>query len=312
MYNRGDLLWEEARTPAVLSRGRKIGYDGTMESISIFLRTRKYYIAAAAAAVILFAALGVVGWRSGWFPHGLPPPAPTPATSPYETPLPTGTPSGTVIPTPRPSPSAAIPYTGAPVAELRADPKIVAQISSATYQGSRRELADMAAKLAFGLNQPALWKRVAYVKHFYNDDFGARDAYEYVNRIAPTDATAFYNLAVLYGYNLREPAKAKPKFEAAIRLDPFNISFSIGFANFYIEVMRDPRAAERILLDGFGKVPTDVSITSNLGMFYRDEGNVAKAIEFYEKALASRDLSPGERAAIQAQVDQLKSQQAGG
>src|SRR3989344_1034921 len=202
MYNGGDWLWEEARTPAVLSRGRKIGYDGTMESISIFLRTRKYYIAAAAAAVILFAALGVVGWRSGWFPHGFPPPAPTPATSLYETPLPTGTPSGTVIPTPRPSPSAAIPYTGAPVAELRADPNVVAQVLPATYQKMREELRDLAAKLEMNADQPELWKRVAYLKHFYNDDLGARDADEYVNRIAPTGSVAFYNLRALYGYKL--------------------------------------------------------------------------------------------------------------
>jgi len=175
----------------------------------------------------------------------------------------------------------------------------------------REELRDLAAKLAMNADQPELWKRVAYLKHFYNDDLGARDAYEYVNRIAPTDSVAFYNLAMLYGYNLKEPAKAKPKFEAAIRINPFNTSFYIGFANFHLEVMRDPRAAERVLLDGFGIVPTDVSITSNLGAYYRDHGNIPKAIEFYEKTLAAKELSPGERTAIQAQVDKLKSPQAG-
>ena len=259
-------------------------------------------MAATAVAVVILAVLGFAGWRFGWWRYGA-----FEGEPPIVVPSPTNTPLATVPPKPSVPEAAVPPYTGIPVATLHADPGMVAAVSPATYQASKKELADLATELAVEPDQPALWKRVAYIKHFYNDHLGARDAYEYVNRIAPTDSVAFYNLAVLYGYDLKEPERAKQKFETALRLSAFDVSFYVGFANFYREVMYDTAAAERVLLDGFAKVPTDVGITSTLGMLYRDVGNVAKAIEFYEKTLAAKDLSSGERAAIQAEVDRLRA-----
>lgn len=254
-------------------------------------------------AIILVLALGLLGWRFQWFSYGG-----------DATPTPTleGEPSGTLPITPTApqviaSPRSAPLYTGAPVQELHADSSMIAQVKPATYEASRKELADLATKLAVDPLQPELWKRVAYIKHFYNDDLGARDAYEYLNRIAPNDALGFYNLGVLYGYHLKEPAKATPKYETAIRLNPLNASFYTGYAAFQREVLNNSTAAEKTLLLGYAKVPSDVSLVSSIAAFYRDQGNTVKAIEFYEKTLASNDLSSGERVAIQAELDRLKA-----
>ena len=86
---------------------------------------------------------------------------------------------------------------------------------------------------------------VARIKHFYNDDRGAADAYEYLNIIASGDPIPFYNLGMIYAYNLKEPARALPKFQAAIKRDPQSAVYHLGLAGFYREVVKNFPAAER-------------------------------------------------------------------
>lgn len=197
------------------------------------------------------------------------------------------------------------PYRGAPVNDLAADPSVVAQAPHLLGL-AEAELDDLDAKLAEDPGQIELWKRVASIKHFFNDDLGARDAYEYVNQIAPGDALAFYNLGLIYGYNLKEPAKAEAKLARALELSPFAASFYLGFANFHRDVRGDAPRAEAILRDAYGFVPLDPSIHTALALLLREKGDSAGALEFYQKALATGDLSAGERAAIEAAVVEIE------
>lgn len=210
-------------------------------------------------------------------------------------------------PTSTPSPASPPPYRGAGVDVLNADPVFLKQVPKDYYEKSKRELADLAVKLAENPNQPQLWMRVASVKHFYNDDAGAADAYEYMNRIS-SDPVGYYNLALVYGYNLKQPQKAIPKFESALKYNPWNTSFYIGFANFYREVLNDLPAAEKVLLEGETKVPAEVGLYAALGSLYKAMADTTKAIVYYEKALAMRDLSRGEREALAAEIERLKNQ----
>lgn len=198
------------------------------------------------------------------------------------------------------------PYTGVPVQALNADPVFLKQVLEATYQKSRAELADLAIKLAENPRQPALWMRVASIKHFYNDDRGAADAYEYLNRIADGDALPFYNLALIYGYNLKEPSRAIPKFEAALIRDPLNPSFYIGFANFWREVLGNFGQARAVLAAGRGKLPGDLNLAIASAAINADAGDTAEAIAYYEQALADPSLPAAERASIAAEVKRLK------
>lgn len=203
------------------------------------------------------------------------------------------------------------PYTGEAVQDLAADQNFVKQVPKDVYEKSTSELKDLAVELASNPNQPALWMRVAYLKHFYNNDIGARDAYEYLNKIGGGDAIPHYNLALIYGYNLKEPQKAVEKFKAAIERDPRSSIYRIGFADFYREVMRDLPSAEKTLLDGLA-ILKDTNYYIALGSLEKAMGKLDKSIMYYELALADRSLPPPTRTAINDEVVGLKRMADGG
>ena len=196
-------------------------------------------------------------------------------------------------------------YRGLPVSQLDGDPKAIAQVPD-RYQEAKAELARIAVALAENSRQPPLWMRVAYLKHFFGDEPGAADAYEYLNAIAPGDPIPFYNLAAIYGYYLKRPEKAIPKYRAAIELDPATAEYYYGFGNFWREVMQEPAAAEATFLQGLSRVPDFPPLLTALGSLYAEMGEIAKAIASYERAFSHPSLGSGERAAIEAEVERLK------
>lgn len=201
------------------------------------------------------------------------------------------------------------PYRGEAVGKMNADKLFLANASQEKYQNFLKELVNLASDLAANPGQPDKWKSVASIKHSYGDNIGARDAYEYANLISPNDPVSFYNLAVIYGYDLKEHAKAVQKFEAALKLDPANISFYYGLANFYRDAAKDLSRAEQVLLEGIAKTPLDASLTSLLGSIYKDKGDISHALEYYEKALKDTGLNQGTRDAIKAEIEKLKNLQ---
>lgn len=263
----------------------------------LFLQHRRLCV----LTLLALSALGGVllwQWRQ-------PAPGPSIALFPLAAPAPAEPPPAPIA---RPSSTAsAPPYTGAAVQTIAADPDILKQVPAETYERSKAELADFAVKLAESPRQPDDWIRVAFIKRFYGDYAGAADAYEYINLIAEGDGLPFYNLAGLYGYYLKEPALAIPKYEAAIQRDPMNPSFYHGFASFYLEVLHDAPSAERMFLQGLEKIPTDVDLIVALAALYRDAGNVPKAIAYYERALGVGTLPPANREAVEADLARLKA-----
>lgn len=196
-------------------------------------------------------------------------------------------------------------YSGEPIASLTADPSFLKQISEATYKKSLDELAALAVTIAVNPGEVDAWMQAAYIKRFYNDYRGVSDIYEYVNRIAPTYTLAFYNLAVLYGYYVHEPQKAIGKFHEAIRLDPVNVSFYIGLAEFY-KAINKLNEAEEILRAGESKVPADPAYLATLGSVYKAKGDIAASIRYYERALQVGGLGESQSAVITAELERLR------
>ena len=265
---------------------------------TLFQSHRTVFIAGA-LAVFLGALVGGSWYFKGEDDTALPPPA-------LLAPLATSTP-GDGEPIIRVLPVGPAPYRGGAVAVLNADQEFLKQVPDATYKKSLTELAELSAKLAANPNQPALWMRVAYVKHFYGDEIGTRDAYEYLNIIFPADPIPFYNLGLLYAYYLKEPAKAVPKYEAALRLNPRDPTFYIGLADFYREVMGDLGKAEATLRRGLEVLPDDINLAVALAILSEQAGNISQAISFYERVLNSTELGEGERAAILEAIGRLRA-----
>lgn len=268
---------------------------------SLFTDRRRIVIAA--AIIIILIALGAaIAWQQYFrSPSDAPGTLPSPiVTAPPATPPPA--PSGVEGPPATPA------YTGAAVQTLNPNADILKQVPADTYEKSRNELAGLAVSLAANPRDADGWMRVAFIKRFYGDYAGTRDAYEYLNVIAGGDGLSFFTLAGLYGYYLKEPGKAIPKYEAALQRDPMNPAYYSGFADFYREVMKDLPAAERVLERGLAKAPADTDLMVSYAALSEMMGKTARAIEYYEKVLARSDLGAPRRAAIIADVSRLKAQ----
>lgn len=287
---------------------------GILATMFIALITQCRRLFVIAIVLIFLAALGAaIVWQQYFR-------SPSPSTSSQPTqgsggqagqasPVATGTPEAppALVVRDLPSASAAAPsYTGEPVHVLVADPEVLRQVPVETHERSKAELADLAVKLAEHPRRPDDWMRVAFIKRFYHDYTGARDAYEYLNIISEADALPFFNLGGLYGYYLQEPARALPKYEAAIQRDPINSSFYAGLSDFYRDVLKDMPAAERTLLKGLRHVPTDPNLLAALAALAEAMGDMPKAVSYYERALAVA-VGEGERAAITAAIERLKA-----
>ena len=271
-----------------------------------FLVEHRKFIIVLGAVVFVLAAAVLVAWKAGKLSLFFTPSISTPNTAnlpPIDSSGPAENPTINVLPLEnRQVPT----YQGRPVHVMEADPEVLKQIPPETHQKSKTELADLAVKLADNPRRPDDWMRVAFIKRFYHDYLGARDAYEYLNILNAGDPVPFYNLGSLYGYYLKEPAQAVPKFEEGLQLDPANVSFYTGLADFYREVMNDPPSAEKVLFRGLAKVPADANLLIALGAFYKITGDIPKAVEYYEKVLAVSTLANSERPRITAELEQLK------
>ena len=229
---------------------------------------------------------------------------PLPAVSQVE-PFPTsaGAPGGSVGTAP--PPPILPPYNGQPLHVVVVDPEVVRQVGEATLAASKAELADLAVTLAAHPQSPDDWMRVAHIKRFYHDYTGGRDAYEYLNVIMPNLAVPFANLGILYGYYLKEPERAVPKYERAIALEPGNASFYLEYAGFLRDVVNDAVKAEKTLLAGLLKLPNDASLAASAAALYQSLGNTVKAIAYYELARSAHPPGSAAYVAITRELEKL-------
>ena len=139
------------------------------------------------------------------------------------------------------------------------------------------------------------WLYLGVLKKGVGDYEGSRDVFIYAGQIRPGNSTSFGNLADLYTYFLNEPQKAESAIKQAIANDPNEYSFYLSLADIYRYKFPDGNALyEKTMLDALQKFPDTPNLIAPLAGFYRDTGQTAKAIEWYEKLLK---LTPDNQAA---------------
>ncbi|MEK7629036.1 MAG: hypothetical protein AAB394_00750 [Patescibacteria group bacterium] len=137
------------------------------------------------------------------------------------------------------------------------------------------------------------WIAVGVIKKFFNDYEGVRDVWEYAGVLYPDNALSFANLGNLYAFYLHNNVKAELNFKKAIKNDPYQPSYYLGFADFYKNVYTEKKAeAPKILLDGI-KVIKDVNLVLSLATYYRDTGDKANALKYYEEILKMEPNAAG-------------------
>jgi len=128
------------------------------------------------------------------------------------------------------------------------------------------------------------WLALGVIKKGVGDYEGARDVFIYAGQIRPQLGISYGNLADLYAYFLDEPQKAEETYKIAIEKAPSYSPYYSGLADLYRYKFPNGDALyEQTMLDALKKIPDEPNLTSALASFYRQRGEVQKAIEYYEK-----------------------------
>jgi len=136
------------------------------------------------------------------------------------------------------------------------------------------------------------------------DDKAAISAYLLALKINPDSPLGLNNLATSYR-EIGEYAKAEEAYRRAIISIPGEISNYINLADVYrIQNPYDEEGLLAIINSGIEVVGGPYDLISYLAVYYRDIGNTAKAIEYFEKLLAVSE----NKESIQAEIERLKGE----
>jgi hypothetical protein len=213
--------------------------------------TRKWY-GVAAAIIVIFVA---VAWYFSAHRNAVAPSENSTATTTTATTtgqtgsVQTGVPNNSGYP----APSLDRPYT--PPSNLPTE--IQAQ--------SKKAVADAVTQLKIDPNHLAYWLQLAIYRKGAGDYVGAEEVWLYCTKVWPTDPISFENLADLYAYHLKQPAKAVEYWNKAIPLDkPNSIRLYLALATFQSINMSDKAAARTTLEAGLKANPGNKDIQNAL------------------------------------------------
>ena len=147
--------------------------------------------------------------------------------------------------------------------------------------------------------------QLGMIKKYVGDYKGAEAIWIKVGEISPQNSTSFGNLADLYTNFMKDYDKAIPAYQTAIANslgESLNIGYYRNFYYFYLYNLEDKTNAEKVLLEGMENNSENSELLILLASFYRDNGNKAKAIEYYQKAL---ELDPADES-VQKEIEKLK------
>lgn len=194
-------------------------------------------------------------------------------------------------------------YTGRPLDEIRFGAGFSApETAVEKRRGDLKVLSAVLNANPMGSGGVDDWIAVGVTKKFFNDFEGARDAWEYAGVLYPNNALSFANLGNLYAFYLHDNIKAEANFKKAIADDPYQPGYYLSLADFYKNVdVAKKSEAPKVLLEGM-RVIKDVNLVLALATYYRDGGDKANALKYYEEVLK---ISPNQ-AGIPEEIDRLK------
>ncbi len=146
------------------------------------------------------------------------------------------------------------------------------------------------------------WIALGGIKKFFNDYEGARDAWEYAGVLYPNNSLSFVNLGNLYGFYLNNNSKAELNFKRGLFNDSYQSAYYMNLADFYKSVYTEKKTeTPKVLLEGMSVIK-DVNLVLSLATYYRDIGDKANAVKYYEEVLKMEPNTAG----IQDEINRLK------
>ena len=125
--------------------------------------------------------------------------------------------------------------------------------------------------------------------------------------VNPENLVAHWDLGVLYRNYLKNNTLAEPEFRSVIKLDAKYTDGYIALHELYV-ANGDATKAEAILKDGLIANPGDLNLLVAQAHFYAKAGDIGKAKESYDAAIAQAKKVNNQNlsASLQAEKDALR------
>lgn len=131
-----------------------------------------------------------------------------------------------------------------------------------------------------------VWMDLALNYHAGNDYDGAREVWEFIITVTPTNVTALGNLGRLHHFELKNFETAEMYFKKAIDANPDRPEAYFELFDLYrFSYKKDTTSAVDIMKEAAKRFPDDTGIPASLGNYYRERGNTARARTYFEQAL---------------------------
>lgn len=147
------------------------------------------------------------------------------------------------------------------------------------------------------------WVELGNYRKYIEDYEGAIEAWDFAGLLRPKNHISFHNLGELYGFYLGDYKKAEQNFLKSIINDSANIDAYMQLASLY-EYRYTEKAdqIENLFRTGLKFNPNEPHLMIALGNYYKDQGKIAKALEYFEKVA---ELYPDKD--LEAEIEALKS-----
>ena len=129
------------------------------------------------------------------------------------------------------------------------------------------------------------WLSLGKVRLIAGDEQGAKQVWEYVSNVWPTNEVSFNNLGDLYTNYLKDYAKAESNYLISIKNKPSNAAEYNSLFNLYYVLGYNKAKAEGILKQGIAAAPKAIDLQVLLARYYRDTGRTAEAKAEYDLAI---------------------------
>ena len=131
------------------------------------------------------------------------------------------------------------------------------------------KIAGLVKSLEENPAQADKWLELGTSRKMVEDYEGARQAWEYVEKLSPTDFVSPANLGFLYGYYLKDLVRAEAEFKKAAKNGPTQVYIYIQTFEFYRDIVGDKTKAYAVLDQGIKNNPDATAQLEELKASYR-------------------------------------------
>ena len=150
---------------------------------------------------------------------------------------------------------------------------------------TRETIESLSEELKGDPTRFSTWIDLGIYRKGIEDYEGAAEAWKFAGEIRPQNNISFHNLGDLYHFFLKDFPKSEQAFKQAIQNDPTYVPSYLSLADLYkYSYKTDTDLGALTLLDGIRVNGESVAFLSALGSYYKELGDKAKAIEYYQKA----------------------------